>query len=124
LVKKWEPQAYSSAYPIKTDIDKLHQVCLGELKGRHCGKTFASCYDVIGEIYNETKRILCIVEVSLDISRIHNMLIDLLIENDLQYSTVTMTTIKVHKSNIEFTSNYDLKKKLIGQYDQLLIYMK
>lgn len=33
---------------MKTDIDRLHKVALGEVKGRGCGKTFLKCHELAG----------------------------------------------------------------------------
>lgn len=41
-----------------TDIDRLHKVVTGELTGRGCGKTFASCHELFGVLMTSKENVI------------------------------------------------------------------
>lgn len=108
---------------IRTDIDRLHRVCLGEQKGRRSGYTFASCYDVLGEIYKKTDKIYFITKYNKDIKYIIQTLVRILLENNIEFAILTPTIVKTNHSEIRFMDNHTYKSdKLYGIYDYTVIY--
>jgi hypothetical protein len=64
------------------DIERLHKVANGELKGRRVGKTTLACYDVVGTLdVTECLDVVCVVKLIRDVRYISRMLVDILTEN-------------------------------------------
>lgn len=68
---------------MRTDIDRLHQVALGEIGGRGCGKTFLMCHSVAGAIETGSRQVAIIVPELRWMTFIKPMLYDVLREHGL-----------------------------------------
>lgn len=79
---------------MKTDIERLHQVYEGNLKGRAVGKTFLQCHEIAGQIeVGEVKNIICLLPNYQYTVFIKTMLIDVLKEHGIIIKKHTRDTI-------------------------------
>ncbi len=67
-----------------TDIERLHKVALGELRGRGVGKTYKLCCDVISALHLDEKSIAVILPKPQWVEHVRPMLKELLQENGFE----------------------------------------
>lgn len=68
-----------------TDIERLHKVISGELTGRGCGKTFARCHELAGQVkVGEFGDIVVGITQYHDLSYLHPMIRQVFEEHDLK----------------------------------------
>ena len=80
---------------MKLDLDRLHQVALGEVNHRSCGKTTLKCYNVVGalDVTNDTDIIVIGRDHEYNISFFLTSLLEVLESNDYKYKTIVGNTI-------------------------------
>lgn len=67
-----------------TDFERLHKVVTGELIGRGCGKTFASCHELLNTLFlDNVKDIVCIIKTRRDLTYIFPMFMDIARESEI-----------------------------------------
>lgn len=66
-----------------TDIDRLHKVVLGELRGRGCGKTVALCHCIAGAIESGETEVDVVVPQHRWMGDTKSVLWDILDEHEL-----------------------------------------
>lgn len=91
---------------MKTDIDRLHKVALGELQRRGCGKTYLDCHHVAAAIEVGEKDIVCIIPYNSWKHHIFPMLLEVLDEHEIiiDYVNFELGEIRASNSKIKFYS--------------------
>ena len=90
---------------MKTDLDRLHKVVLGELNRRRAGVTYAQCHEVAGILETtDTGEIIIFVSYFKDTYYIVPMLLDILKEHMITNFEIQFpqATIKVKNRKIIF----------------------
>ena len=100
---------------MKTDINRLHQVAFGQLRGRRWGKTYLQCHNIAGTIeVGDRDIIVCIVSHYSDIRYIIPMLMDILDEHDLKI-------LKYNKcQNCLYVENKQIRFITDANYEKIL----
>lgn len=99
-----------------TDIHRLHQVVLGELRGRRVGKTFAACHEVVGDILVDSLgMVVCVVKFERDVNWIVPMLVEVMAEYGLTVSKCRELRYMCNGKVIQFISSLRLNNSIITQ---------
>lgn len=104
---------------MNTDIDRLHNVVDGTLKGQQVGKTFAKCHEVAGLVELGFTDIYCIVREYKDIEYIMLMVYGVFLDHDLdttffQLSTQLYSTAEINIRFIPESKLYTTKACIDG----------
>ena len=87
------------------DIDRLHGVALGELRGRGCGKTHKLCCDVVSALQLGEKRVAIILPKPQWVKHVRPMIKGLLKENGFEIESEFYLDIRLRNgSKIAFYS--------------------
>jgi hypothetical protein len=105
-----------------TDLDRLHKVVTGELRGRGVGRTYASCQYLAGtlETCEPNSCIIWVVPRFSWMSHIRPMLDQVLREHDIMYHWSDSITLVANQCRIKFVPSHD--KKAVEHYGVLSNY--
>jgi len=110
-----------------TDINKLHQVALGKLRGRGVGKTHLKCHDVAAMVEFDEDMIIVLLSSYNDLNYVYPMLDEVLIEHDIHIEKLSKPQHRLYLENgshIQFISEGNLPQALAGYTDCPIIYMR
>jgi len=109
---------------MKTDLERLHQVYNGEIKGRKVGNTFLQCHKIAGQIeVGNTNNIICIVENYDYVNKtIKPMLLDILEEHNIKITKVLQYNIFINNIQVLFKLNKG-GDELAGYRNYCLFYL-
>lgn len=109
---------------MKTDINRLHSVVLGQLVGRGVGKTTAKIHELAGVIeLGDSQVIFCVMTVRSDRFYLRRMIDLIFREHKLKLTKRTSRGFICNSKKVRFVLNIDLNDGIIGNYDYTIIRM-
>jgi hypothetical protein len=100
---------------MKTDIDALHQIFLNKnITDKQSGKTFATCYDLMGCVELNHKTIFYIINFYNARYYVMQMFIDIAKEKNYELIQPSNDTIKIMNSTIRFITKESAELILKG----------
>jgi len=107
------------------DLDRLHDVFLHNyVSDENYGKTYASCFELLGAIGLGDVNIFYIVNTHRDINFVIRMFVNILQEYNYDFFQNTSNVIKVNKSIISFIVREYSDKKLQGMCNYTIVEME
>lgn len=80
---------------MKTDVDALHKVINGEVKGRGRGHTFARCHILAGNVeLSNVSHIVFPVESYVDLKFLIPMIKEVFVDHEIEFEQIKRDTIK------------------------------
>jgi len=100
------------------DLDMVHNVFLEKydlVNNRQCGKTFSSCFKILGAVELGDKNIYYITKYYGSIDLIISMFIEIIEEiRDYDVIRTNKNSLNILNSHIKFISEYEADQKLKG----------